>query len=339
MRLFAVMPVMFLFLAVPERAAAWHNAGHMAIARIAYQELSEAQKVRVARILKAHPHYARFLAAERPAEVSENEWVFLRASLWPDWVRPDWPLFMKEKPRPDGDAIAQKYHHGPWHYINLPFILPEDPPVVAPKDLPAPDTDARGDPGNILAALKRSMTQLRAPETSDEDRAIALCWLLHLAGDLHQPLHAATFVSSQFPYGDMGGNLFLVSAQRGGPAVNLHYYWDALLFAPGATFKDIETISEELRRAPEFQRAKLAALPVDSFKAWADESFDVARKVAYRDGRLPGRRAKGKVNLNEIKAPLLPEDYAAAATSVARRRMVLAGYRIADQLANVLRKD
>jgi hypothetical protein len=50
-----------LWLTTTGRAAAWHNAGHMTIARIAYQELSDEQKVQVAKILKAHPHYQRFL--------------------------------------------------------------------------------------------------------------------------------------------------------------------------------------------------------------------------------------------------------------------------------------
>jgi hypothetical protein len=326
-------------LMAPGRAGAWHSAGHMTIARIAYQELSEPQKLEIARLLKAHPHYARFLAADRPAGVPENEWAFLRASIWPDWVRPDWPRFMNEKPRPDAAEVARKYNRGPWHYINLPFVAPEDPPATAPKDLPPADYDAQGEPGHVLSALQKSMTMLRAADMSDECKAIYLCWLLHLAGDLHQPLHAVTFVSQQFPYGDLGGNLFLVSTRNGGPAVNLHFYWDGLLFAPEASYKDIEAKAEQLRRAPELQRQRLPELRAKGFKAWADESFDLARKVAYRDGRLPGRRAKGKADPRNVKAPLLPEDYGPAAERVAARRMVLAGYRIADQLGVVFKKD
>jgi len=333
------LTLLTLWSAAAPRASAWHNAGHMTIARIAYLELSEAQKIHIARILKAHPHYARFLAAECPAGVAENEWAFMRAAVWPDWVRPDWPRFMKENPRADGEEVSRKYNRGPWHYINLPFVLPEDPPVTAPKDLPPPDYDAQGEPGHVLTALKKSMTLLRAADMSDECKAIYLCWLLHLAGDLHQPLHASTFVSSQFPYGDLGGNLFLVAAQKGGPAVNLHFYWDAQLFSPASSYKDIEAKSEELRRALEFQRDKLPELKAVTFKDWADESFALARKVAYRDGRLPGRRAKDKAELKDIKAPLLPDDYAATAAQVAARRMVLAGYRIADQLNFAFTKE
>jgi hypothetical protein len=315
---------------VPE-ARAWHNAGHMTIARIAYLELSDKQKTEVARILKAHPHYRRFLAADRPAELAENEWAFLRAAVWADWVRPDWPRFMKEKARPDGEEVAFKYHRGPWHYINLPIVLPEDPPVAVPKNLPPPEYDEQGEPGHVLTALKKAMTLLRAADMSDECKAISLCWLLHLAGDLHQPLHASTLVSKQYPQGDMGGNLFLVSVKEGAPAVNLHFFWDAQLFSPAANYKDVEAKSEELRRAADFQRGKLTELQSESFKAWADESYKLARKVAYRGGKLKGARAANKEQVKNIQAPVLPDDYAAAAAQVSARRMVLAGYRIADK--------
>src|SRR5271157_2217819 len=78
MRHLTMFVVLTLGLAFPPWTWAWHNAGHMTIARLAYLELSEKQKVPIARILKAHPHFARFLATERPAEVAENEWAFLR---------------------------------------------------------------------------------------------------------------------------------------------------------------------------------------------------------------------------------------------------------------------
>jgi hypothetical protein len=307
----------------------------MTIARIAYQELSDEQKVQVAKILKAHPHYQRFLIAERPQGVAEEEWAFLQAAVWPDWVRPPY----MRPPRPDENEIVKKYHRPVWHYINLPVVPPGEK-VAVPKNLPPPDLDAQGEPGHVLAAIKKSRTMLRAADMSDECKAIYLCWLLHLVGDLHQPLHCSTLVSKQFPTGDLGGNQFLVSLKEGGPAVVLHAYWDGLLFDESAGFKQIDAKAEALRRSPEFQRDKLPELKAKDVKVWADEGFELARTVAYRDGKLQGlRRGKGMDDLTKAKAPLVPADYAAAAERVAARRMVLAGYRLGDLVREALKKD
>jgi hypothetical protein len=318
-------------LAFPRRAAAWHQAGHMTIARIAYHELDDGQKARIARILKAHPHYARYLTQERPEGVPEHEWAFLRASVWPDWVRPQ-----RADPRPDADEIVRKYHRGAWHYINLRFIPPGQD-VAIPPNTPAPDYDARGEPGHVLTALKKCMTILWAEDMPDEAKAVYLCWLLHLVGDIHQPLHCTTLISEQFPRGDLGGNLFLVSLKEGGPAVNLHFYWDALLFREQAPFKDIQAKADELRRAPDLQRARLPELKATEFKAWAEEGLVKAREVAYQNGRLKGGKGQLGESVKTAVAPVLPEGYAQAAASVARRRITLAGYRLADQLGAVFK--
>jgi hypothetical protein len=321
----------------PGRAPAWHDNGHMTIARIAYLGLDDGQKAQVARILKAHPHYAIFLSQDRPQDVPEIEWAFMRAATWADWVRPPW---REGAPRtPEVMERVRKYHRGVWHYINLPFVPPGSK-VEAPKNLPAPDWDRYGEPGNVLAALKKSMTILRAADMPDDAKAIYLCWLLHLAGDLHQPLHAAALVSEDYPEGDMGGNLFLVAPKEGAPAVNLHFYWDALLFNPESGYKDVEALSNSLMRDPKLQRDRLPELKANEFKDWAAESAQLARDVVYRGGKLAGvPRPKDKAELAKIQAPVLPEGYAQTANAVARRRMALAGYRIADKLREVLGKE
>ncbi len=81
------------------------------------------------------------------------------------------------------------------------------------------------EPQHALAALKQALGVLRGGKAEDPDKAVALCWLLHLVGDLHQPLHAATLLAraeslpkSGFdpapdfaaPGGDEGGNRLAV---------------------------------------------------------------------------------------------------------------------------------
>ncbi|MGL5742868.1 MAG: S1/P1 nuclease [Legionella sp.] len=49
---------------------------------------------------------------------------------------------------------------------------------------------------------------LSSKHTNAADKRFALRLLIHVVGDVHQPLHAITRVSTQLPKGDMGGNLF-----------------------------------------------------------------------------------------------------------------------------------
>jgi hypothetical protein len=86
----------------------------MVTALLAWKELTGNQRSKVLDILKKHPHYDEFLAANRPSGFSEDEWVFMRAATWSDWVRPSSP----------GHHHAEKFHHGTWHYINYPFVPP-----------------------------------------------------------------------------------------------------------------------------------------------------------------------------------------------------------------------
>src|SRR5207244_1603954 len=101
--------------------------------------------------------------------------------------------------------------------------------------VPAPPPADKPGPHDILAALQKNVAELGNKDLGGADRAIALCWVLHLVGDIHQPLHACTRYSAQFPAGDQGGNELMVL--RDPPYANsqmsLHHLWDSL---PG-TFK------------------------------------------------------------------------------------------------------
>ncbi|MBM4075224.1 MAG: hypothetical protein FJ267_06235, partial [Planctomycetes bacterium] len=67
---------------------AWNDAGHMTIARIAWEQLSETQRAKVVSILRHHPHRESILMKYRPESASESEWIFLRAAVWSDHIRP-----------------------------------------------------------------------------------------------------------------------------------------------------------------------------------------------------------------------------------------------------------
>src|SRR5262249_38733205 len=73
---------------IPQPLYAWHNRGHMSVARVAWQQLvDKGLEQKAIAILDKHPHKDNFLKVARPNGVSEEEWMFVQAATWPDWVR------------------------------------------------------------------------------------------------------------------------------------------------------------------------------------------------------------------------------------------------------------
>src|SRR5262249_18459874 len=151
----------------------------------------------------------------RPTVVPEQEWVILRAAVWPDYVRPP------------GPASRTKFHVGDRHFINRPLVRAGDENKVdqdAVKEVKAE---------NVLVGLENAMKELEKGTDPGEELPIKLCWLLHLAGDVHQPLHCRSFFSKEFPKGDQGGNFFFANLK--GKTIKLHAFWDDLLGAEAHT--------------------------------------------------------------------------------------------------------
>jgi hypothetical protein len=319
-------------------ALAWNSVGHMAIAKIAYDQLDRDTQARVVALLKAHPHYASFLIAARPDGVAEPDWAVMRASIWPDWVRSKHEGITPE---------PTTFNRPSDHYINLPLIKPADKDQFDEarlrRDLPK---------DNVLAALDRHAKALGS-DAKPADQAVSLCWLLHLIGDLHQPLHAVGFYSKDFPQGDRGGNLFGVTID--GTGYRLHTYWDDLMGQdPPAPFdqrdnveyqtKLYKLVKETTERLHDRQygRDQFAdQMGKTKFSDWADESFELAKSVAYRNGDLKNMNPADlppyptEVPKTEAKAP---EDYGKKAADVGHRRVALAAHRMADRLKEWLTK-
>jgi S1/P1 Nuclease len=325
MRIFAAVAMLTMFLFCPI-ADAWNETGHMTVALIAYRQLSDHQKQQIATILKQHPHYALFLNKDVPDGVNVDEWAFVKAATWPDWVRPSRPGDPMFK-----NASITHFHHGPWHYIDIPYIADEKSSHIDPTSLPA-----RQEP-NILTALDENLKLLQADQTSPADRAVALCWLEHLIGDVHQPLHAATLYSADFPKGDQGGNLLDVRAN--GYVMRLHTFWDDLLGITDS-YVQVDFLASNILAEPQCDPTRMSEYKSDTtFSSWADESYRDAVGVVYLNGRLHGLpevpNATTRPAADDV--PTLPESYMMTARELAERRVALAGFRLADQLKALLK--
>jgi hypothetical protein len=320
-----------MLMSVPRAAQAWNETGHMTAAAVAWRQLDEAQRRQVGELLKQHPHYEKFLAARVPEGVNVNEWAFMRAAVWSDWVRPARP----------GNADAEvfkgpditSYHRGEWHYIDKPWVVPQDVKKVDPATRPAATRPVRE---NVVTALNTNAKILTDANAKPVDRAVALCWVIHLAGDVHQPLHAISMYSQEYPDGDRGGNADVIRAD--GNVLRVHSYWDGILGNSDA-YDAVKFLAGGILNDPQLARPKLHELAErPAFAQWADESYRWAIALAYLNGRLRTAHADAYFDkrINDADVPPVPHSYYANARELSRRRIALAGYRLAEQITTLL---
>jgi hypothetical protein len=279
----------------------------MVVAELAYQRLSVEQRQEIAAILRLHPHWDEFLIAERPANVPEEQWAFWRAATWPDWVKHHHEQFNKPK----------------WHYVDFPFVPPGSAEHAEAHEL-------RGE--NILMALPLCIDKARG--TTGQEKAIYLCWVMHLIGDIHQPLHCVSLYCEQFPKGDHGGNdsLYRLGAKR---IIKLHPFWDDLL-GKSVTHSSVSKGAQEAQEAVGANRVEVTreeqANP--SIESWAKESFALAVAYAYANGRIIPAVADRRRDPTEV--PEAPENYTQQAGLVARVCIAKAGERLAGVIGQIV---
>jgi S1/P1 Nuclease len=118
--------------------------------------------------------------------------------------------------------------------------------------------------------------------------------------------------------------------------MDLHRFWDGVITS-SSNLTRLRNEATALRTRQEFQRSQLTELASTEFESWAKESFEIATKIAYRNGGPIGIPKAGAMDCAMVtSAPLLPAGYVVSASRIADRRMILAGYRLADLLTRVL---
>jgi hypothetical protein len=162
--------------------------------------------------------------------------------------------------------------------------------------------------------------------TTPADRAAYLSSLIHFVGDIHQPLHCASYYSDAYPHGDRGGNDFYVM-----PATNvirLHSFWDQLL---GRSLNERASANDATRIPIEHPRSTLPELTADTTpESWSLEGRELAMDKVYLHGELKG-------STNEDSAPPLPAGYTKTAKIIAEKQAALAGYRLTDEINRLVK--
>lgn len=192
-----------------------------------------------------------------------------------------------------------------WHFYNLPVC----------DNKPRKELCLKGN--CAIYRINEYIQVLKDPNSSKEDKIFAVRVLVHVVGDIHQPLHAGD-------NNDRGGNQVKV-----GNHTNLHSEWDHAFVRKLAKGRKPEKLAEDLKvkYSPDFQVWQMG----DPLQ-WANESNDAARRVAY--GKLPGFTCEGSY----LFVDNLPNSYVAESLGVIEKRIAMAGARIAFVLNNALAK-
>ena len=299
---------------MPMPAQAWDAEGHELIATMACDQLNpKAQKA----------------VSDLAREMKNPDQAYEAISLacWMDDLRknaamPYYGMFLS------------------WHYIDI-GLEPGDPqPSMEPGD----DNDLHGD---IVQALKRAVVVLKGgTDPYIKTKAMACAMVMHLVGDIHQPLHCATkyFISGGRLHSDAGGNKEeVVNGPPGDAKFNLHAFWDSAWRASfdnagGCVVLD-PRYQDSGRHEPEKVRELATALEQEppqlgvsldaNFDHWALESNAIARDFVYRE--LTATESK--------KYCRLSSGYVSQARALARQRLILAARRLALLLNRTLGAD
>lgn len=288
-------------------AFAWTRPGHMVTAAIAFDEIERRRPDlidAIGAILDAHPDRGAFqVAVDRSVGRERQRRLFLECARWPD------------------DARQTAYDHPGWHAVLWPVEAPDAPAATRSKLAARADRPT----GEALEGLALNYRVLSDPMTSAGEKAVALCWVLHVTGDIHQPFHTAELFSAAYPDGDGGaGKQFVIDPLPPHAPIALHWLWDDSISRSGVA-ADADARARQIEAA--YPRASLdelrtPAVPPD-FRTWArDESHALALSFA-----LPARPATSPTPAG---AAPVPEAYWTQVQKVSERRVATAGYRMAD---------
>ena len=246
----------FVVAALVNQTGAWWGNGHLLTSRVAFEILS----------------------ADSPDTISQVEEILsvLKAS------DPSWTKLEDHHPMVEcvtfADEIKSKggsYQSG-WHFIDTPYL---------DQGGKISDFNFTMDEHNITEAISAISDWVNKAEgykdsfeykkiqanglkghTEVDGLSTALRFLLHYAGDIHQPLHATSRVNNDYPEGDRGGNSVPLPSVQG--AKNLHSVWDSVLYSQAGDFDLVSSI--EL----------LLTNPIFNFQPFNVETWDAISKTA-----------------------------------------------------------
>lgn len=193
-------------------------------------------------------------------------------------------------------SYKQYAYTAPWHYVNVAHGL-----TAAQFETELTSMDKP----NIYKAIHNCINDLKDPAKTKAEKVFALKFLVHLVGDLHQPMHTGRSE-------DSGGNGIKIKLMR--KDSNLHGLWDSgLIDYAGMTYKELATTCDAVSKeeAKNWQK--------DNVAKWAFESYEMSQEL-YAEA---------------AKNPEFDYDYYPKHADFIKKRLAQAGIRLAGVLNEI----
>jgi hypothetical protein len=333
-------------LAFAPQAFGWGNEGHEAIGDASQTRLNAKADAALAKIL---------LDSDKLPPGT-----FAKIATWPDEVRARASHGTVAKTWTQADvAEADKFNadhkkNGDWHFVNLPLGA-----SAYPKAGNDPATGFTSD-DDIVHALNRAIAILESPTAPpDFSKLQAVRWIVHLVGDIHQPMHVTTGYYKSTPaalkapklirdpheasrtgvLGDRGGNGLHFSASE-----ELHALWDVCLVqlasatSCSSADKEYSPLSKKLRtlaNAPSASKFNATGDHHDWAAEWATDALKEAVTagaygVNLRDGHVNVNQETGEKSVQATITSPQKQAYQTAHVAAAQEQLVKATVRLAD---------
>jgi hypothetical protein len=271
----------------------WWDLGHMAVAQIAYEELTPEVRQKADACLKS-------VSADFPLTSD-----FVSCSTWADDI---------------SNAGIRAFFV--WHGSARPYSL--DGTLSPEKEA---EIVKRFVGNDIVWAIEQCCATFRNPHATPWAKGFMLRMLIHIVGDIHQPMHCITLYSKEFPHGDVAGTRYMIAHQHD----TLHDLFDAA-FGPLENRANHPLTQEESLRLTLYTKSATSSFSRavcdknlhdhTTPDSWRQESFEIGRDFAY------ARCALGKK---------VSDDVLYQGKLICEERIALAGYRLADLLNDLLK--
>jgi S1/P1 Nuclease len=303
-----LLKLITLILFTSSPALAWWCEGHQVVGLIASKHLSANAQAAVAKLLKENPD------GVLPSCTNSPDDPLAVASTW-------------------ADDVKKSELTSFWHYMDIPLGLKKGDPEAYCEPI-GPSVNGGPRPGCILSALRYAVNVLHSEKETDSEKAKALRYLIHLVGDLHQPLHTTA-------NNDQGGNCTPVQFFDDPKITNLHSVWDGMMFNRNLAAKNqtVASLAATLDQQYELKR-KGWIKNAPEFDKWAWEGHILSQNFVY--GKLEQKppiepydpKPVCKVEQERFGALHIrtADSYETAAAPIIDEQLAKAGYRLAEIL-------